>query len=195
MGYQSFHPGSCHKDFKGGVGLSSVACQATRSSGQTLVLADQRSPFPFLLLRHTLVHVVTSLGRQHASILLKRPCDEEHLPVHSGSLPAETQSPSRGAVQSQAYMSGVSVYMCIYRESRVCVCMCDLQDSSTCSNGDAVILCTSIFLEWVLLTPPLYDCTATGLVPVMLQRLELLVYFPSTDESKPHRSNNYKYTT
>lgn len=73
--------------------------------------------------------------------------------------------------------------------------MCVLQDSTTCSNGDAVILCTSIFLEWVLLTPPLYDCTVTGLVPVMLQRLELLVYFPSTVENKPHRSNNYKYTT
>lgn len=51
------------------------------------------------------------------------------------------------------------------------------------------------FLEWVLLTPPLYDCTVTSLVPVMLQRLEMLVYFPSTVENKPHRSNNYKYTT
>lgn len=73
--------------------------------------------------------------------------------------------------------------------------VCVLQDSSTRSDGDAVILCESIFLEWVLLIPPLYGCTVTGLVPVMLQRLEILVSFPSTVQNKPHRSNNYKYTT
>lgn len=39
----------------------------------------------------------------------------------------------------------------------MCVCVCVVQDSTPCSHGDAVILCKSIFLEWVLLIPPLYD--------------------------------------
>lgn len=78
----------------------------------------------------------------------------------------EKKSPIQGTVQSQAYNKRfihlhVRIGMCM----RVCVfCRTPLP----APNRDAVILCKSIFLESVLLIPPLYDCTVTGLVPVML---------------------------
>lgn len=54
-----------------------------------------------------------------------------------------------------------------YRDVYACVCVV-CRTPLPAPNRDAVILCKSIFLESVLLIPPLYDCTVTGLVPVML---------------------------
>lgn len=102
-----------------GVGsFSFVACQAIRSSGQTLLLAEQCSSFPSLLFRHTVVHFNTYLLRKtHACILLQWPCEEKHLPLHAGVIQARhLQKQSHPAEeQFKARLTGaVFQFTCVY---------------------------------------------------------------------------------